>query len=158
VTGRRRCRVCPALADGHDRSPARTGVAPFSPPFAPRPPLWLFSSVSLDDGPLTVDDLSRLRRPPLRLVLSSCESGVASPVGADELLGMASALMPLGTASILASVVPVNDAATAPLMVAFHERLRAGLSFGEALLAIRTAVGRDPTATATASYFGALGR
>jgi CHAT domain-containing protein len=118
----------------------------------------LFSSVSLDDGPLTVYDLSRLRRPPLRLVLSSCESGVASPVGADELLGMASALMPLGTASILASVVPVNDAATAPLMVAFHERLRAGLSFGEALLSIRTTVGRDPTATATALSFVALGR
>jgi CHAT domain-containing protein len=83
---------------------------------------------------------------------------VASPVGADELLGMASALMPRGTASILASVVPVNDAATAPLMVAFHERLRAGLSFGEALLAIRTAVDRDPTATATALSFVALGR
>lgn len=58
---------------------------------------------------------------------ASCESGVASPVGADELLGMASALMPLGTASILASVLPVNDAATAPVMVAFHERLRAGV-------------------------------
>jgi CHAT domain len=116
VTGRRRCRACPTLADGHDRSPGQGRRPTFSPPFAARPPLWLFSSVSLDDGPLTVYDLSRLRRPPLRLVLSSCQSGVASSVGANELLGMASALMPLGTASILASVVPVNDAATAPLM------------------------------------------
>jgi hypothetical protein len=44
----------------------------------------LFSSVQLDDGPLTVYDLEGLRRAPHRLVLSSCESGRAAPTGATS--------------------------------------------------------------------------
>ncbi|WP_213457039.1 CHAT domain-containing protein, partial [Rhizomonospora bruguierae] len=123
--------------------------------FQPENPL--FSALRLDDGPLTVYDLGRLRRAPFRLVLSSCESAVAAPVGSDELLGMASALVPLGTASLLASVVPVNDAVTAPLMTTFHDRLRAGAGFAEALLAARTAGADDPVAVATALSFIALG-
>ncbi|HEY6592597.1 MAG TPA: CHAT domain-containing tetratricopeptide repeat protein [Asanoa sp.] len=118
----------------------------------------LFSALSLDDGPLTVYDLGRLRRAPHRLVLSSCESAVAAPVGADELLGMVTALVPLGTASLLASVVPVNDAATTPLMVAFHAGLRAGRSFGSALREVRAAAADEPVAAATALSFVALGR
>jgi CHAT domain-containing protein len=118
----------------------------------------LFSSLRLDDGPLTVYDLGRLRRAPFRLVLSSCDSGVAAHVGADELLGMVSALVPLGTVNLLASVVPVNDAATAPVMMAFHDQLRAGIGFAEALCAAQTSGVDDPVATATALSFVALGR
>jgi tetratricopeptide (TPR) repeat protein len=118
----------------------------------------LFSSLRLDDGPLTVYDLGRLRRAPFRLVLSSCDSGVAAHVGADELLGTVSALVPLGTVNLLASVVPVNDAATAPLMMAFHDRLRAGADFAEALCAAQTSGVDDPVAVATALSFVALGR
>jgi tetratricopeptide (TPR) repeat protein len=118
----------------------------------------LFSSLLLDDGPLTVYDLGRLRRAPLRLVLSSCESGLAVRVGADELLGMVSALVPLGTASLLASVVPVNDRATVGFMVAFHDGVGAGSSFADALLAAQGRAGDDPVAVATAFSFVALGR
>jgi tetratricopeptide (TPR) repeat protein len=118
----------------------------------------LFSAISLDDGPLTVYDLGRLRRAPRRLVLSSCDSAVAAHVGADELLGAVTALVPLGTASLLASVVPVNDVATAPLMAYFHDRLRAGSSFGAALLEVRSAAGDDPVTVAAALSFVALGR
>jgi hypothetical protein len=120
----------------------------------------LFSALSLDDGPLTVYDLGRLRRAPRRLVLSSCDSAVASAVGADELLGMVTALLPLGTASVLASVVPVNDAATAPLMAQYHQCLRAGDPFDVALYRGRAAAADsgDPVAVATALSFIALGR
>jgi tetratricopeptide (TPR) repeat protein len=118
----------------------------------------LFSSVRLDDGPLTVHDIGRLRRAPFRLILSSCESGVAAPAGADDLVGMASALVPLGTASLLASVVPVHDAATTPTMVAFHRRLAAGDTFARALLAARTEAAEDPVLAAAALSFIALGR
>jgi tetratricopeptide (TPR) repeat protein len=118
----------------------------------------LFSAIALDDGPLTLYDLSRLRRAPLRMVLSSCESAVAAPVGADELVGVVSALVPLGTASLLASVVPVNDAATATLMVDFHRRLHDRATFGKALQETRTSVQDDPVAVATALSFVALGR
>jgi CHAT domain-containing protein len=117
----------------------------------------LFSALSLDDGPLTVHDLARLRRSPYRLVLSSCESGVAAQVGADELLGMVAALAPLGTASMLASVVQVNDGAMAPVMVDFHQALRSQRSFPRALHAVREHAGDDPAAVAAALSFVALG-
>jgi CHAT domain-containing protein len=118
----------------------------------------LFSSLQLSDGPLTVYDLGRLRRAPLRLVLSSCESAMAAHVGADELLGMVSALVPLGTVNLLASVVPVNDAATGAFMVAFHDQIRAGSAFADALLAAQQQAEDDPVAVATALSFVALGR
>jgi hypothetical protein len=117
----------------------------------------LFSALRLDDGPLTVHDFERLRRSPYRLVLSSCDSPVAAPVGADELLGLVSGLVPLGAAGILASVVPVNDAAAVPLMLALHDRLRAGGSLAEALRQARAEAAGDPVAVATGLSFLALG-
>lgn len=117
----------------------------------------LFSSLQLDDGPLTVHDLERLNRAPHRLVLSSCDSGVAATVGADELLGLVSSLVQLGAAGIVASVVPVNDLAAVPLMLALHDALRGGATLPEALLAARKATSGDPLAEATAHSFIALG-
>ncbi len=117
----------------------------------------LFSSLRLDDGPLIVHDFERLRRAPYRLVLSSCDSGVAAPVGADELLGLVSSLIPLGAAGILASVVPVNDRASVPLMVALHDKLQTGATLPEALFAARSETGHDPVSLATGVSFIALG-
>jgi tetratricopeptide (TPR) repeat protein len=117
----------------------------------------LFSALRLDDGPLTVYDLERLRRGPRQLVLSSCDSGVVAPVGADEVLGLASSLIPLGTAAIVASVVPVNDDAVVPLMIALHRELRRGASLAEALRDARYEAQDDPVATATGWSFVCLG-
>ncbi|HZY28770.1 MAG TPA: CHAT domain-containing protein [Jiangellaceae bacterium] len=116
----------------------------------------MFSALEMADGPLTVYDLEGLRRPPYRLLLTACESGVGSPTGADELLGLASSLTALGTAGLLASVVPVNDEATVPFSLAVHERLRAGDDLVSSLLAARRAAA-DPVARATAWSFLALG-
>jgi CHAT domain-containing protein len=113
--------------------------------------------LGLDDGPLTVHDLERLRRAPYRLILSSCDSGAAAPVGADELLGLVSSLEPMGAAGIAASVVQVNDAAVVPLMLALHDALRAGATLPKALLTARTDVADDPVSAATALAFIALG-
>ena len=117
----------------------------------------LFSAIELDDGPLTVYDLERLKQAPYHVVLSSCSSAVGVPVGADELLGLVSALISLGSAGVVASVVPVNDPATVPLMTALHEHLRAGADLAGALTLARQAVGDDPVAQATAYSFIALG-
>jgi tetratricopeptide (TPR) repeat protein len=117
----------------------------------------LFSALRLDDGPLTVYDFERLRRAPYLLVLSSCESGVAKPVGADELLGLTSSLVPLGAAGVLASVVPVNDRAAVPLMTALHGNLHAGHPLAEAFARARTDTDDDPVSVATARSFVALG-
>ena len=117
----------------------------------------LFSAIELDDGPLTVYDLERLKQAPYHVVLSSCSSAIGVAVGADELLGLVSALISLGSAGVVASVVPVNDPATVPLMTALHEHLRAGSDLAQALTLARHAVGTDPVARATAYSFIALG-
>jgi CHAT domain-containing protein len=117
----------------------------------------LFSSIQLDDGPLTVHDFERLGRAPYWLVLSSCDSGVAAAVGADELLGLVSSLVPLGAVGIVASIVQVNDLAAVPLMLALHDALRKCGKMPEALLAAREATRGDPLAEATGHSFVALG-
>jgi hypothetical protein len=117
----------------------------------------LFSSLRLDDGPLTVHDFERLRRAPYQMVLSSCDSGVLAPAGADELLGLTSSLVPLGTAGIVASVGPVNDQATVELMLALHRHLRKGATLAAALRDARAAAAADPVAVATGWSFIALG-
>ena len=111
------------------------------------------------DGPLTVHDLERLRVAPYRLVLSACESGVLAPVGADELLGLASALFSIGTAGLVCSIAEVNDDATAALMLDLHDHLTSDAHGGlaGALLAARRAAVGDPTREATAAAFLALG-
>jgi tetratricopeptide (TPR) repeat protein len=116
----------------------------------------LLSSLELDDGPLTVYDLQRLRRAPYRVVLSSCNSAVGAPSGVDELLGVVSALVALGSAGVVASVVPVDDPATVPFMLALHDRL-AREPLGRALAGARTEVDADPEAALAAGSFIALG-
>ena len=117
----------------------------------------LFSSLTLADGPLLVHDLQRLHRPPHRVVLSACESGVMQPVGDQELLGLAAALLSMGTAGVVSSLAEVDDAATVEVMVALHASLRAGGGLGDALLAARSAAAGDPVLTATAASFTVLG-
>ncbi len=112
----------------------------------------MFSALRMDDGPLTVHDVEGLRAAPYRMILSSCEGGRLAPAGADELLGLAAALLPLGTAGLVASVVPVNDEAAVPFMVALHDGLRAGLTCAQALRDARTSA--DP---ATGWSFSAIG-
>jgi tetratricopeptide (TPR) repeat protein len=117
----------------------------------------LFSALRMDDGPLTAYDLERLGRAPRRMVLSSCDSGRGATAGADELLGLVSALIPLGTAGVVASVVPVNDAAVVPLMADLHRYLRRGASLAEALRDAQQGLGSEPTAAACGWSFIALG-
>jgi CHAT domain len=117
----------------------------------------LFSSLILADGPLLVHDLQGLRRPPHRVVLSACESGVMAPVGDQELLGLAAALLSMGTAGVVSSLAEVDDAATVEVMVALHASLRSGEGLGEALLAAREVAAGDPVLAATAASFTVLG-
>ena len=101
----------------------------------------LFSSLTLADGPLTVYDLESLATPPSLCVLSACESGLSDVRAGDELMGLTAALLSLGTATIVASVVAVPDEPTRTLMTAFHEQLAAGLRPAEALALAQTGGG-----------------
>ena len=117
----------------------------------------IFSSLQLSDGPLTVHDLDRLERPPVEMVLSACDSGNAAPIGAHEALGLVSSLLAMGTATVLASVVPVNDRATIGVMRDVHDIVGRGGSLAEGWLAARRAAAHDPLSQATAAAFTAWG-
>ncbi|MFF7450264.1 MULTISPECIES: CHAT domain-containing protein [unclassified Streptomyces] len=117
----------------------------------------LFSSLRMADGPLIVHDFERLDRSPYRIILSCCDTARFASVGADELLGLVTALLPLGTAGVVACTAPVNDTAVVPLMLALHKGLDAGLSLAEALRDARTALPGDATHQATGWAFSAFG-
>ena len=85
----------------------------------------LFSSLELADGPLNVYELQHLRQPPELVVLSSCDLATSATHPGDELLGFAAALLNMGTRTVIASTVPVPDAAAKRLMRALHEQLAA---------------------------------
>jgi tetratricopeptide (TPR) repeat protein len=111
----------------------------------------LFSHLRLVDGPLTVYDLERIGRPPRHVVLSACESGLSAVRPGDELLGLAGALLAMGTRSLIATVIPVPDASSRPLMLQLHQNLRAGLPPAAALASAQR------TLTTAAAGFLCLG-
>ena len=115
----------------------------------------MFSSLHLADGPLYIHDLDRLRHPPHTLILSACDAGDTAAVGVDEGLGLVTSLLGLGTSAVLASVVPVNDQATIPVMALVHSRLAAGAELSSALRDARVEMRGDPTAYASAVSFTA---
>ncbi len=119
----------------------------------------MFSALHLHDGPLTIHDLERLTRAPHRLVLSACDAGLGASVGADELLGLVSALMTFGSAGVLASVLPVGDATVVDMSVVVHERLLAGDDLAQAARQARAAAAESGSsvAVATARAFLAFG-
>jgi CHAT domain-containing protein len=81
---------------------------------------------------------------------------VSAPTGVDELLGVVSALVALGSAGVVASVVPVDDPATVPFMLALHDRL-SHESLGRALARAGSEVDADPAGALAARSFIALG-
>lgn len=102
----------------------------------------LFSSLELTDGPLSMHDLDRLRRPPRLLVLSACESGLSSVRPGDELMGLAAALLARGTSTLIGTVVPIPDDRATPVVRALHEGLRAGVAPAAALAAAQAEHGQ----------------
>ncbi|MFR9730354.1 CHAT domain-containing protein [Saccharopolyspora sp. MS10] len=103
----------------------------------------LLSCLDLADGPLYGYDLDRLRRGPRTVVLSACEAGRSVVGRAGQLTGLAATLLGRGTATVIASVVPVPDERTAHLMIALHSLLRHGVAPAEALAAAQAAHGES---------------
>jgi CHAT domain-containing protein len=93
----------------------------------------LFSNLELADGPLTVYDLESLGRAPRVLILSACEGALSGIHPGDELMGVASALLALGSKTLIASVAPVGDEDTKTLMTQLHRGLDQGLRPAHAL-------------------------
>lgn len=103
----------------------------------------LFSFVELnasgdDDGRLEVHEVFGLSLNARLLVLSACQTGLASgavsdvPAG-DDWVGLVRAFLSAGAANVIATLWAVEDRATAGLMERLHVRLRAGDSEATAL-------------------------
>ena len=86
----------------------------------------LFSTLELSGGPITGHDLQRLSRPPALVVLSSCDLGLAQVRPGDEPLGMAAALLSVGTHTVIASVSRVADDTAMGVMTRYHRAATAG--------------------------------
>jgi len=110
-----------------------------------------FSSLLLDDGPLTVYELERLSRAPHHVVLAACQAATTKVVGRDEVLGFATALLAQGTTSLIAPVVTILDQAVIPMMVKYHLALRAGDTPAEAIATAQSG-GDDQDVWAAAGF------
>jgi CHAT domain-containing protein len=72
-------------------------------------------------------------------------------------MGLAAAVFALGTRTLIASVVPISDAATRPLMLALHQGLRAGLAPASALARAQLQAADDEESLAASMSFVCLG-
>ncbi|SFS46363.1 CHAT domain-containing protein [Saccharopolyspora flava] len=93
----------------------------------------LLSCLDLADGPLYAHDLDGLHRSPATVVLSACDVGKSAISRGDQLSGLTATLLERGTATVIASVVPVPDERTVEVMLTLHEALDAGLPPAAAL-------------------------
>jgi tetratricopeptide (TPR) repeat protein len=118
----------------------------------------LFSNLRLVDGPLAVHEMESLHRSPATVVLSACDSGLAEPRPGSEWMGMATALLTLGTRSLVASVMPVPDAEpTLILMEGLHRRLVRRVPVAAALAGAISEMPDEPETLATRAAFVCMG-
>jgi CHAT domain-containing protein/tetratricopeptide (TPR) repeat protein len=118
----------------------------------------LFSDLLLSDGPLVAYDIEHVRRPPHTVVLAACESARTVVCAGDELLGLSATFLAAGTSQLVATVLPVLDLEAAPVMVALHELMAAGLPPAEALTTAQRRVDEeDDAACAAAACFVCMG-
>ncbi len=70
-------------------------------------------------------------------VLASCESGSGLVLKSEGVLGLGSAFLGAGVPTVVVSLWPVDDQATAQLMILFYEGLAKGKSVAQSLQAAR---------------------
>jgi hypothetical protein len=118
----------------------------------------MFSSLRLADGDLYVYDIERLSTAPGLVVLSACDSGFTETHPGEELMGLSSALLSMGTRTIIASIGLVPDSeATKDLMVGLHQGLVSGVSPSRALHHAQMEAAETPEGYVAASSFICIG-
>ena len=94
-----------------------------------------------DNLRLTISDIAEVGTPNLELVVATaCQSGVIDQRGADELVGLAYALLAAGAQSAVAALWKIRDVSTAVLVALFYKALAAGAPPAAALEAAAYAV------------------
>jgi CHAT domain-containing protein len=92
-----------------------------------------------------LDEIARLELGSSLVVLSACRTGQGELIPGEGVVGLGWAFLRAGAGAVVVSHWVVDDAAAARLMIAFHERLRAGDDPVAALAAARRELaGRHP--------------
>lgn len=92
-----------------------------------------FSALHLEDGVLGAEAVESLPLRHATVVLGGCETGLAADSAGDEMFGLVRAFLVAGAARVLASLWPVDDAATAAFMEHFYRALSTGATPARAL-------------------------
>ena len=126
-------------------------------------PLFSWMELAPDgehDGRLEVHEVYDLELVGQTIVLSACQTAVGAgnradiPPG-DDWVGLVQAFVQAGAGSVIASLWPVDDRASATLMERFYGALDAGRSEAAALAEAQRAMARDPD-TAHPFYWAAF--
>jgi tetratricopeptide (TPR) repeat protein len=118
----------------------------------------LFSFLDMADGRLTAYDLESLERAPEVLILSACETALLAVGPGDELMGMASATLSLGTRTLVGTLWPVPDDAMHAVMLRLHRTLSTGRPIAEAIAEVQSETSvpdRESVAAAALCCLGA---
>ena len=91
------------------------------------------SYIQLADGQLYTDDLLQHDLSYELVTLSACETGRASVVAGDELIGLGRGMLYAGAGALIVSLWRVADSMTVDLMARMYQELRAGNSKAAAL-------------------------
>ena len=92
-----------------------------------------FSWLRMADGPLFAHEFEGVDLGGSFVVLSACELGRATARPGGEVLGLASVLLRLGAAGVVAALAPLRDDAAAGVMPTLHALVAAGTDPVEAL-------------------------
>ena len=109
----------------------------------------LFSRLQLaagngHDGFLHVHEIwDRLVLKEARLVvLSACETASGEPTRGDDIVGLTQAFLVAGSPTVVATLWPVDDPASARLMTSFYRYFQSGMEAGQALRAAQLELAR----------------
>lgn len=106
-----------------------------------------------EDGFLGASEISALRLDADLVVLSACRTAAGRVIGGEGVQGLVAPLMGAGARTIVASMWPVGDRATALLMRDFYDEMAEGKTIGEALRAAKlTARKRGEPASVWAAF------
>jgi len=118
-----------------------------------------FSSIVFHDGPLSVFRLAQLEHVASVVVLASCDAAATTSDRSNLVVSTATELRQLGAAAVIAPSVTLNDAASVDFFTQLYQRLNAGLSIDEAMLAARRDLrdSPDPGGVAAAAALQVFG-
>lgn len=88
---------------------------------------------SASSGMLYVNDIYNLNLNADLVVLGACDTGLGSFYRGEGIIGFTRAFIYAGTSNLVVSMWPVNDQATAFLMIDFYKHFRNGSTYAEAL-------------------------